>query len=116
MYIPAPGQAPTENDTANIEIDKNHYFSFCDNFKYLGTTFTPDLNDSKDIKKQIDQAQRAYYALNKNVLRNNKIPIKLRLRIYNAIVINLLLWGCESWAIKEEDHRKLEVCHHRCLQ
>lgn len=116
MHIPAPGQVSTEHDTANIEIDENHYFSFCDNFKYLGTNFTPDLNDSKDIKKRIDQAQRAYYALNQNVLRNNKIPITLRLRIYNAIVINLLLWGCESWAIKEEDRRKLEVCHHRCLR
>ena len=48
MHIPAPGQTPTENDTANIEIDKNHYFSFCDNFKYLGTNFTRDLKTSKN--------------------------------------------------------------------
>jgi hypothetical protein len=24
--------------------------------------------------------------------------------------------GRESWALKEEDRRKLEVCHHRCLR
>ena len=116
MHIPAPGQKSTENDTADIDIDENHFFSFCKNFKYLGTNFSPELNDSNDIKKRIDQAQRAYYALNRNILRNNKIPTHLRLRIYNAIVINLLLWGCESWALKEEDRRKLEVCHHRCLR
>ena len=116
MHIPAPGQVSTENDTADINLDENQYFSFCKNFKYLGTNFTPELNDSNDIKKRIDQAQRAYYALNRNVLRNKKIPTHLRLRLYNAIVVNLLLWGCESWALKEEDRRKLEVCHHRCLR
>jgi hypothetical protein len=116
MHIPAPGQKSTKNDTADINIDENHFFSFCKNFKYLGTNFSPKLDNSNDIKKRIDQAQRAYYALNRNVLRNNKIPIHLRHRIYNAIVVNLLLWGCESWALKEEDCRKLEVCHHRCLR
>jgi hypothetical protein len=92
MHIPAPGQKSTKNDTTDIDINKNHFFSFCKNFKYLGTNFLPELKDSNHIKKRIDQAQQAYYALNQNLLRNNKIPIHLRLRLCNAIVVNLLLW------------------------
>jgi hypothetical protein len=57
MHIPAPGQKSTKNATTDINIDKNHFFSFCKNFKYLGTNFSPKLNDSNDIKKRIDQAQ-----------------------------------------------------------
>jgi hypothetical protein len=64
MHIPAPGQKSTENNTTDIDINENHFFSFCKNFKYLGTNFLPKLNDSNDIKKRIDQVQRAYYALN----------------------------------------------------
>ena len=30
--------------------------------------------------------------------------------------MNLLLWGCESWALTKEQKRKLEVCHHRSLR
>jgi hypothetical protein len=99
MHIPAPGQNSTENDTTDIDIDENQFFSFCGNFKYLGTNFSPRLNNSNNIKKPIDQAQRAYYAPNRNVLRNNKIPIHLRLWIYNAIVVNLRL-RAESCGIR----------------
>jgi len=31
-------------------------------------------------------------------------------------LLNILLWGCESWALTEELRRKLEVCHHRFLR
>ena len=32
-----------------------------------------------------------------------------------AVPVNLLLWGCESWATIKESLRKLEVFHIRCL-
>jgi hypothetical protein len=31
MHIPAPGKKSTKNDTTNIDIDENHFFSFCKN-------------------------------------------------------------------------------------
>ena len=31
-------------------------------------------------------------------------------------VINILLWGCASWALTEELRRKLEVCHQGFLR
>ena len=82
----------------------------------MGSIFTEDLDDTNDVNRRIQQATAAFYSLNKNVLRNTNIPIKLRLRTYQAIILNLLLWGCESWALKESDRKKLEVCHHRCLR
>jgi hypothetical protein len=51
MHIPAPGQKSTKNDTTDIDIDENHFFSFCKKFKYLGTNFSPKLNNSNKIKK-----------------------------------------------------------------
>jgi hypothetical protein len=116
MHFPAPKQEQTANDTEDIDIDGDRYFSFCDKFKYLGSIFKPSLNDSHDVDKRIDQASKAFYAMNKNVFRKREIPIKLRLRTYQAIIVNLALWGCESWALKEDDRRKLEVFHHRCLR
>jgi hypothetical protein len=51
--------------------------------------------------------------MNKNIFRCKDISSNLWLRTYNAIIVNLLLWGCESWALKEEDQRRIEVFHHR---
>eukprot|EP00957_Ditylum_brightwellii_P172025 13096351-Ditylum_brightwellii.AAC.1 len=39
--------------------------------------------------------------------------------LYMAISVNLLLWGCKTWALKESDRRLLQVFHttsiHRIL-
>ena len=36
--------------------------------------------------------------------------------IFRAIPCNLLLWGCESWAIREATMKKLEVLLHRNIR
>ena len=77
--------------------------------------FTPSLKDDLDIRRRITQASGAFATM-KRVLCNETIPVKLRVRLYDATVINILLWGCESWALTTELRRKLEVCHHRFLR
>ncbi len=116
MYFPAPLKEPAADAIADIELDNNGYFSFTKEFKYLGSTFTPELNDTINVEKRIDQASKAFKAMNPNVFRRKEIPISLRMRTYQAIIMNLALWGCESWALKEEDRSKLETFHHNCLR
>ena len=50
-------------------IDETCFFAYCDKFKYLGTTFSPELNDSKDVESRIDQASKAFHAMSKNIFR-----------------------------------------------
>ena len=52
----------------------------------------------------------------KNLLTDIKLDTKIQIRVYDATVINILLWGCESWTLSAEHLRKLEVCHHRFLR
>jgi hypothetical protein len=54
--------------------------------------------------------------MNKQVLSNKKIPIDIRRRLYQAIVVNVALWGNESWALMEENRKKVETFHHSCLR
>ena len=73
------------------------------------------MKDDLDIQRQINQANGAFTTM-KQVLCNVDLPAKLRIRLYDATVTNILLWGCESWALTKELRRKLEVCHHRFLR
>eukprot|EP00980_Cylindrotheca_fusiformis_P001528 scaffold346_cov116-Cylindrotheca_fusiformis.AAC.42 len=75
-------------------------FGFCGSFKYLGTSFDNTLDDSIDVKKRIQKANGAFAAMAK-VLKDRKISTKLRLRTYEATVLSILLFGCESWALKQ---------------
>ena len=115
MFIPGARCTAEPEDTADIMLNENEYFGFCETFKYLGTTIDNKLDDSVDVKKRIHKAAGAFACM-KRVLKDEKIPVKLRLRAYEATVLNILIFGCESWALKEEDRRKLEACHHMFLR
>jgi hypothetical protein len=52
----------------------------------------------------------------KQVLCNKDLSAKLRIRVYDATVISILLCGSKSLALTEELQRKLEVCHHLFLR
>jgi hypothetical protein len=99
----------------DIEIDEHRFMSFCIKFKYLGSYFVLELNDTSDINERISLARKLFGSMNKQLLGNKKIPIDIRRRLYQAIVVNIALWGSESWAPKEADRSKLEAFRHGCL-
>jgi hypothetical protein len=116
IHFPRPGQESSAADMEDIEIDADRFMSFCIKFKYLGSYFLPELNDTADITERISQARKLFGSTNKQLLGNKKIPIDIRRRLYQAIVVNIALWGSESRALKEADRSKLEAFHHRCLR
>ena len=46
-----------------------------------------------------------------HVFRNKSLSRHVKKLLYMAIPVNLLLWGCETWALKESDRRLLQVFH-----
>jgi hypothetical protein len=103
-------------DTEDIEIDDDRFMSFCIKFKYLGTFFVPSLSATADITKRISQARKLFNSINRQVLGDKHISMDIRKGLYQAMVVNIALWGCESWALKEKNRAKLESFHHSCLR
>ena len=116
MYIRRPKQPSEPNKKADIIIDEDSFFEFTTEFKYLGNIINETLDDTPDIKNRIKKASQAFGAMKQNIFQNLDISIKLRMRFYNAIIVNLALWGCESWALKASDIKLFEVFHNRCLR
>ena len=50
------------------------------------------------------------------VFSNPYIPLPLKRALYTSLVVNLLLWGCENWALREESLRKLQTFHTKCCR
>jgi len=121
LYIPPPRkELYTEEElsaeTDDIAIDEDRFISYTDEFKYLGSVLQQMLDDKVDIDARIKQAKGQFQAMRKNVFTNKEIPLSERLRYYNALTINTVLWGCESWALKASLVKKLEGMHHNCLR
>jgi hypothetical protein len=67
-------------DTNHLEIDNGDVITGCTEFRYLGTIFTKDGRDTKNICHTVTQARKITGALNgvwwsKNITRNQKTMI-----------------------------------------
>ncbi len=48
----------------------------------------------------------------KEVWRNPHLDTYRKYLLFRAILMNLLLWGCKNWSLRQALHRKLEVFLH----
>ena len=80
---------------------------------YYGTS---TVVESTDVNARISAANKLFGSAKATFWRNSNIPFALRMRFYKAIIVNVLLWGCESWAIKSKEAHALRVFQFRCLR
>jgi len=83
----------------------------CEKVKSLGSIFTTNLKDNADVEKRTKSATKALHAMKNGSLTDQDVlaVAETAIRVYDATVINILPWECESWALKKELQRKLEV-------
>ena len=94
------------HETKMVEVG-NGFVTYCRHFKYLGSWISHNLRDDHDVDMRIAAAGRSMGALN-HFFGRNEVNIYSKYLIFMAIPINLLLWGCESWALRVDLSRKLE--------
>ena len=86
-------------ETKRIYLSDGFFVDFTKHFKYLGSFISHHLRDDYDIERRLGQANSAMGAL-KHFWNNQYVDLIVKYRIFLAIPINLLLWGCKSWALK----------------
>ncbi|BHF67069.1 hypothetical protein SprV_0301009200 [Sparganum proliferum] len=106
--IPDQEKAPLGIDGCQLEE--------VDSFKYLGARLLPNRQSKDDIVSRIDAARWVFSSLRKCLWNRHDLSIATKIRVYRASVRSVLLYGCECWALRVEDERKLEVFDHHCLR
>jgi hypothetical protein len=114
MHIPKRKQQSTDTETSNFPVGDNSFVSFCTNFKYLGSYLTSAMTDDFEIEHRIQKAKGGF-ATGIKFLTGKGISIHNRKLLYICTVVNILLFGCETWAIKEPHFTKLEAFHTKHL-
>jgi hypothetical protein len=92
--------------TNNFDVTDG-FVSYTKHFKYSGTIISYSLQDDTDIKTRITSAGKAMGALN-SFFKRPQVNTYSKYLIFMAIPINLLLWSCESWALRNDLLLKLE--------
>jgi hypothetical protein len=84
-------------------------------FTYLGSCISSDGSVADEVSARISKARIAFANL-RHLWRQNGISLGLKGRVYQATVRSVLLYGCETWSLRAEDLRRLQVFDHRCLR
>ena len=106
---------------ASPQTDRIHtsarYIDFTMYFQYLGlgSFISFDLRDDYDTEQRISCASEDMGAL-KHFWRKPYVDLRTKVSIFKAIPLNLLLWGCETWALRESLLDTLDVFLHRSIR
>ena len=101
-------------ETAPVNM-ADGYVTFSRKFKYLGSRISYSLHNDDDINARLAAASQSMGAL-KEVWRNPHLDTYSKYLLFRAIPVNLLLWGCENWSLRQSLLRQLEVFLHRNIR
>ncbi len=87
-----------------------------DSSKYLGSSFTATGHVKDTISGRIGLARSALTWLKATLWPRREILLKVKGRVYEALVPTILLFGCETWPVRVEELRRLEFFDNDCLR
>ena len=87
-----------------------------DKFKYLGSHFTATGELDTELSYRIGCAAAVFRRLQRPFFCQRAISLGTRMVVFVVMVLSVLLYGCESWALTAAQLRRLEVFHKGCLR
>jgi hypothetical protein len=121
MLVPARGHAPSEDETSPFTVDdEGGAVTFTDTFRYLGSVLSSDLTDDSDVRQRLRSAAATMGQL-KQTLFCSRFALKAmddrtKGKLYEALVLGILLYGSETWALTTTNRQKLNKFHNSCVR
>jgi len=84
-------------------------------FKYLVTMLTNKNSLQEEIKSRLKLGNACYYSV-QSLLSSSLLSKKLKIKIYQTIILPVVLYGCETWLLTLREERRLRVFENRVLR
>ena len=76
-------------------------------FTFLGSKITADVDCSHEIKIRLLLGRKAMTNLD-SILKSRNITLPITVHLVKAMVFPVVMYGCESWAIKKTECRRTD--------
>ena len=86
---------------------------------FWGSKITVDGDCSHEIKRRLLLGRKAMTKLD-SILKSRDITLPTKVRLVQAMVFPVVVYGCESWTIKKAEHQRIDAfelwCWRRLLR
>jgi len=83
-------------------------------FKYLERNLTNQNSIQEEIKSRLKSGNACYH-LEQNLLSSSLLTKNLKIKIYTAIILPVVWYGCETWSLTLREERRMSVFENRVL-
>ena len=77
-------------------------------FIFLGFKITADGDCKHEIKRHLLLGKEVMTNLD-SILKSRGITLPIKVRLVKTMVFPVVMYGCESWAIKKAEHRRIDA-------
>ena len=102
-------------EAVDILID-NKPLTQCSHFRYLGSTVSNNARIDKELCYRMGTASAAFGKLKDRLWRNRHVSIRVKCKVYRAVVLTTLLYGAETWTVYRTQVKKLHAFMMRQLR
>ena len=86
---------------------------------FWGSKITVDGDCSHEIKRRLLLGRKVMINLD-SILKSRDITLSKKVHLVKAMVFPVVIYGCESWSIKEAEHQRIDAfelwCWRRLLR
>ena len=112
MFQPAPGNAYIAPSVSVDGVPLKPVKEFC----YLGSMLSDDALIDKKVENRISRASTSFGRLYSRVWNQKGLRLQTKLKVYKAVVLTNLLYGCETWTCYWRHIKALDRLHMRHLR
>ena len=77
-------------------------------FIFLGSKITADDDCIHEIKRRLLPGRKAMTSLD-SIFKSRDITLPKEVHLVKAMVFPVVVYGCESWTIKEAEHQRIDA-------
>ena len=85
-------------------------------FTYLGSIIANDGHIEAELQKRMSKASMSFGRLRERLWNNHNVSIRVKDKIYRAIILSTLLYGAETWTVYRRHVKKLHAFMMRHLR
>ena len=83
---------------------------------YLGVRLSENGGMGSELERRIGMAATTVRALREPVFGNKELSREAKLRVYNVVVVPTLVYGCETWVLKERAKSRVQAIEMKVLK